>query len=347
MKSYIPLILLPLAGLFGAPAPIPSPSSVAPARPLLHMHIVGGEEDENDRELKAAYESHYDIKMLGESPDYVQSRLVSGSRPRANDAKGKAIRGFVLLGYVVTESGRGERPVILKSTESRLDGPARQLLATFQFKPATWTGAAIRSAAVTPLYFESDEIPPVEIPTEFIMRELMPFHGRVNAPKDWFFRQRGYAWIISKEDSEYGQAYLTGMKIEFFPGVKKHSGQTAEATAVANYRRLRGLSKSVVRTWEPTRMGLFTRYGIELEDDRFHVIYSFFYDNDLDMMVVSTVGAPKSQWEAYSPTFGKMTDFTLMDLEAIRRDRDGRKSGDAEADGADDANPETGSSDSR
>lgn len=296
-----------------------------PAQPELPVvyNYVEGEPNENDIAINKAYEKTHLIKNAFGEKTFEAGDLISGEPLIVRDAKGVAKRGYVRIVYIVSEAGEASSPVVVQSTDSTLEEPAKAAVLKFKFEPSRIAGKPVAFFGSTGLYFKSDEIPPVEKPKSYHTRALEPLHGEITVPDGWYFAdypgEHGYRWVISKEDTSFQQDYLTGMNIQFFVGIKKNTGKSPREFCEEAMAGFEKTSKKVIRKWPASQQGIFTRIGLEVEDEKFHTIYSFFYgSNENDMSACTVVGAPKEQWADYSPTFEKMLAVKLIDMEKLK-----------------------------
>lgn len=154
--------------------------------------------------------------------------------------------------------------------------------------------------------------------TNFVLQILEPTGGKIQRPKDWFYKEshRGpsYTWILSREDASKA-AYTTGVRIQTIVGVKTGTGKTPKEFIEDFASKKKQTADKVVKSCSQTKQQLFTRMCIETEEGPHHILYSLFWGNDdLDVVVVSIAGTTKELWDTYSPVFDKMSDFELIDM---------------------------------
>ncbi|MFT3867915.1 MAG: hypothetical protein QM715_05395 [Nibricoccus sp.] len=168
----------------------------------------------------------------------------------------------------------------------------------------------------------------VEMPKGFKTQALEPLGGELLMPESWHFHggmtQTGFLFIASKEKNA-GGSYDTGFKIQGIVGIKKKTGVSAKEAAQKNLNLFEKNAKKVIRTWPELEFGYFRRIGIEVlqanaknPDDEYHVIYSFFWNDDMDMMVASVSGAPESNWPEADKVFEVMQRFKLVDVDKLK-----------------------------
>lgn len=160
----------------------------------------------------------------------------------------------------------------------------------------------------------------VELETQI----LEPTGGRIEKPKDWFYRERHggpyLVWILSKEDPDIGP-YKTGVKIQLIPGIKEKSGQTAEAF-LRKFADSRKASVRVLSECKAQDQGFFTRICLETlepapefgEGKKFRIQYSLFWGNSMDMAIVMVAGTLEELWPENQQIFNSMQAFEIIDM---------------------------------
>lgn len=172
------------------------------------------------------------------------------------------------------------------------------------------------------------------VPEGFVLQSLDPLGGSILRPRDWHFNQgnshQSVTWTISKTPPEGG--YITGVKIQLVYGVKKSIGQTPEElikSFIDSKRQFKILSER-----EATQQGGFTRIGLETEEPQagkkdaepFRILYSCFWNNELDMAAITTSGTTKDLWEEHRETFDVMAGLTLIDIKKAKsKQQDAKK----------------------
>jgi hypothetical protein len=161
------------------------------------------------------------------------------------------------------------------------------------------------------------------IPTNFIKQPLTAIKGSILIPKDWFYQEipqrNGYTWILSKENSKTSD-YVTGMRIQLLQGIKKGTNKTAEEFA-NDFLNSKKNSFKIIHNYPTTKQNPFTRKGIEVEEEIlinnklevYHITYSMFWNNKIDMLLVVTHGTTKKLWTKYIDTFSIMAKFKLLE----------------------------------
>ncbi|MBI5774251.1 MAG: hypothetical protein HZA89_10975 [Verrucomicrobia bacterium] len=160
-------------------------------------------------------------------------------------------------------------------------------------------------------------------PTNFVLQVLEPTGGKIQRPKDWFYKEShgesSYTWIMSREDAAKA-AYTTGVRIQTIVGVKKGTGKTPKEFIEDFVCKKKKTADKVVKSCGEVKQQLFTRICIETEEGPHHILYSLFWGNDdLDIVVVSIAGTTKELWDTYSPVFDKMAGFELIDMKRFEK----------------------------
>jgi len=50
---------------------------------------------------------------------------------------------------------------------------------------------------------------------------------------------------------------------------------------------------------------------------KYHIIYSFFWSDEKDMMVAGTFGAPMEEWDSAAKIYRVIKDFKLLDWDRV------------------------------
>lgn len=74
-----------------------------------------------------------------------------------------------------------------------------------------------------------------------------------------------------------------------------------------------------MKTCPEEDQGLFTRICLETEEGPYDILYSMFWGNRIDVVVISIAGTSKELWETYAPTFDKMNAFELIDMKGFEK----------------------------
>ncbi len=157
--------------------------------------------------------------------------------------------------------------------------------------------------------------------TKYVEQMLEPLGGKIDRPEGWFYAERhrgpSYSWILSKEDPDKGP-YETGMRIQTFNGVKEGTGKTAKEFVFDFARKKADKAEKLVSTVPESEQGGFTRVGIETIEGKYQIMYSCFWSDTIDMVIITTAGAPKELWEEYTAIFNHMASFELIDLKRFQ-----------------------------
>lgn len=162
----------------------------------------------------------------------------------------------------------------------------------------------------------------LNVPEGYVLQLLEETDGKIARPIDWFYTSEetpsGLLWILSAEDPSKG-SYETGMRIQLLSGMEKHIKKSAHAFA-QDFIEKKRKSTAVVRECPETNQGLFTRQCLEVIEalerpsgtNSFHIVYSVFWDNNLDSVVITTFGTPQDKWEEVKKISEVMSSFELI-----------------------------------
>jgi hypothetical protein len=161
------------------------------------------------------------------------------------------------------------------------------------------------------------------VPDGFVLQILEPTGGKIVRPKDWFYAERhggpSYTWIISKEDVEKGP-YDTGVRIQTIVGVEKGTGKTPKQFVMDFIAKKKKVAKQIYDECEPKDQGLFTRVCLQTEEGPYRILYSAFWANGSDIVVVLTAGTKTEEWGKYSEIFDQMSNFELIDMKRFEKE---------------------------
>ena len=105
--------------------------------------------------VNAALGQKYTIKEITDSPAYTDAKAISGSSPQsAKSDSGEELKGYVLIAYVVSAEGTAVDPVILKTTDERLNKIGLGAMTDWRFQPARLNGKAIPITAAQEFNFK-------------------------------------------------------------------------------------------------------------------------------------------------------------------------------------------------
>ena len=124
-------------------------------KPTIYNHYTG-KNTSIDALIATALSPRYNIVDVRDSDGYVQLKVMAGHLPAtAQTEAGEPLGGYVLVGYIVTAEGRVAEPVVLKTTDKRLNSIATNAMEDWRFTPATLNGAAIATTAAQEFNFET------------------------------------------------------------------------------------------------------------------------------------------------------------------------------------------------
>jgi hypothetical protein len=157
---------------------------------------------------------------------------------------------------------------------------------------------------------------------EFVTQILEPTGGSIQKPKDWFYTEshRGpsYTWILSKEDASKGP-YITGVRIQTLIGVGQGTQKSPKTFVLDFLESKKKEAGAVIKNCPAKDQGLFTRVCLETEEGPYHILYSCFWGNDIDVVVISIAGTTKELWPQYSEVFDSMSAFELIDMKRFEK----------------------------
>lgn len=160
------------------------------------------------------------------------------------------------------------------------------------------------------------------VPEGYVLQELDPTGGKIAKPKDWFYYSSGtpsgWLWTISA-DKATKDGFETGLRIQMLVGVAKGTKQSTESFAKKFLQKKIGSAK-VINECPATDQGDFTRQCLEVIESiqrpegpkEFRVLYSVFWGNKLDMVVVNTFGTPNEKWETFKSISEVMSNIQLI-----------------------------------
>lgn len=157
---------------------------------------------------------------------------------------------------------------------------------------------------------------------EWATQILEPTGGSIQKPKEWFYteshRSPSYTWILSKEDASKGP-YTTGVRIQTLIGVKQGTKKSPKDFVLEFLASKKEGASVVVKTCPPLEQALFTRVCLETEEGPYHILYSCFWGNNIDVVVISIAGTKKELWSEYSEIFNSMSSFELIDMKRFEK----------------------------
>lgn len=172
---------------------------------------------------------------------------------------------------------------------------------------------------VTTFCFAEDSFP---VPNGYVLQILDPTDGKIARPSDWYYKSEGtpsgWLWTLSAEDPSIGD-YETGLRMQLLVGVEKKT-KKSRYTFAQNFLENKRTSTTVVRECPETDQGQFRRQCLEVIENikgthgvnAYHILYSVLWGNTLDMVVVTTFGAPQDKWEAVKKISEIMSAIELI-----------------------------------
>lgn len=160
------------------------------------------------------------------------------------------------------------------------------------------------------------------VPAGYVLQVLGATDGRIAMPKDWFYSNHatpsGWVWTFSAQDPRAGE-YETGLRIQMFVQVEEKLKRSRE-TFATGFLEQRRRSAHVLKDCPVRDFGSFKRQCLEVLEDieepsgkkPFHILYSVMWLKDMDIVAVSTFGAPPDEWDAVADITRVMSEFTLI-----------------------------------
>lgn len=160
------------------------------------------------------------------------------------------------------------------------------------------------------------------IPPGFELQIFESTGGSIAKPIDWYYQDGGTEWIISKEDSRTG-AYETGVRIKVIPYVTREFGITAKQLVEKIFAGKK--QETVINECQPDIQKHFSRVCIETietinykgKDKQFHILYSLFWSNKMDIAIFQISGTPVELWDKYEEIFNVMRVFRVLDFKRL------------------------------
>lgn len=117
------------------------------------------------------------------------------------------------------------------------------------------------------------------------------------------------------------------MRIQCVAKVREKTGQSARDT-VKSFIDEKIKTVSVVGRQPEQSQGLFSRIGIETTESLtlsgtpkpFRILYSCFWNDKADMVVITTSGTPEDQWENYTSVLDAMAGLELLGEKSFAQD---------------------------
>jgi TonB family protein len=139
------------------------------SKTIVYNNLDGDGSQELDRSIKQAYSPRYTIVDTRASDGYVEPAPTAGSMPGTiQDEKGVVLAGYVLVAYIVGTDGKVADPVVLKTSDSRLEKAALDVMGHWRFTPGKVGGKIVATTAAQEFTFG-----PVRVQSGFSLRHLI------------------------------------------------------------------------------------------------------------------------------------------------------------------------------
>jgi hypothetical protein len=160
------------------------------------------------------------------------------------------------------------------------------------------------------------------VPQGYVLQILGTTDGRIAMPKNWFYSNygtpSGWVWTFSAQDPKAGE-YETGLRIQMFVQVAEQLKRSRESFATG-FLEQRRKSAHVLKDCPVQDFGSFKRQCLEVLEDiaepsgkkPFHILYTVMWLKDMDIVAVSTFGAPPEKWDAVADITKVMSEFILI-----------------------------------
>lgn len=172
----------------------------------------------------------------------------------------------------------------------------------------------------------ADQTRALIVPEGYVAQKLEPFSGSIAKPKDWYFSSerigRNQVIILSKENHPAQRGfYDTGMKIQVINGVSKKVKDNIVQSFNSDTER-----RKLIRSCEPVHELNYEKTCIEaIEQSKntqgelvpYHVMYSFMWLEDYDVLVLSIFGTPKDNWQNVVDVLDVMSHFSLTKINTV------------------------------
>jgi TonB family protein len=101
------------------------------------------------------YQTNFKIVDIN-GKGYVPAKVSEGTTlpDKSTADNGQGLAGSVLVVYLITDQGRVIYPIIVESTDERLNPTALKAMEAWRFRPATLTGKVVWSAAAQEFIFK-------------------------------------------------------------------------------------------------------------------------------------------------------------------------------------------------
>jgi hypothetical protein len=167
-----------------------------------------------------------------------------------------------------------------------------------------------------------------DVPPGYELQKLDTTEGSIAKPKGWYYshfgKNKSLHWIVAKEDPKAGP-YKTGLRIQFVPEATRATGGIPPRQFVERFIAQKRQSAEVKRTCPPADTGGFMRRCLETVEGPYRILYSLFWSDEKDAIVVTVFGAPTGEWEQAHRIAERMNEFELIGAGFWKNHRDAKK----------------------
>ncbi|MDF7798778.1 hypothetical protein P4C99_04850 [Pontiellaceae bacterium B1224] len=253
-----------------------------------------------------------------EATGLVEEKMKAVGVPQTRDGPIAFALHFDLWGGSPQPSEPTEQMQIPQLWQTAAEEEHRSLIIPDEILPLVWEESASS---------ENNNESTTFVPEGFSLQELNPTGGTILRPEGWFFneghRKNVFMWTISKEPSKDG-FYDTGVRIQCFIGVQKVTGESPEEF-VQKFVHGKKEAAEIISQRPVINQGIFSRIGIETTETKvidgkqvaYRILYSCFWGNDSDIVVISIAGTTPDLWDTYESTFNTMSNFKLIDMKHL------------------------------
>ena len=163
---------------------------------------------------------------------------------------------------------------------------------------------------------------------EHLEQKLEPLGGKIDRPESWQYSEQhtpqSWNWIIA-EHLEISGIYEVGVRIQASYELMKLTGQSAKQIVSSYKERKSKEADRVLNECPAKEQGLFTRVCIETEEGKYRILYSMFWGTNSDILVITTMGAPREIYDNYQSVFDRMQLFELIDMSRFTKQDEANK----------------------
>lgn len=154
----------------------------------------------------------------------------------------------------------------------------------------------------------------IDVPPGYELQKLDTTEGSIAKPKGWYYShsvsKNSLNWIIAKEDPKAGP-YRTGFRIQLVPDATKAAG-VPPRQFVERFIAQKQQSAEVKRSCPTVNTGEFMRRCLETIEGPYRILYSLFWSEEKDTIVVTIFGAPVEEWDKARLIADRMNEFELI-----------------------------------